>query len=782
MPKAAVAALAAGWETLKKGAALRRAPNRLWSTPITRGTGDVPDGRPVMVEIFLNGTWVNVSAGGHVLASDRVNVTKGQSSEGSEATAGRCDFTLKNNAANSWAFSAGNPASPYWSYFERGARVRISVPSGNDKSYRFQGEISDLEEDADTSGNHGTVHVQASGILDRLSRGEHGVRSPLYREITTVDPAGLRTYPVAYWPMEDAEGAQSLTNANPDGRPMFFNGDPPLAAGGTWPCSDLAPNITGTKFVAVIDPYPWSTTVQSSSECWFLMYAPSTITANMVIMRWATTYHTIDFEIPSSNNVRIRIYRTSDGTNVYDSGSLAVTWTATPLWFSWFMSDLPSSDNTSIKLYYQGMNSTDGLTSIIDTTVGAGERMKPFGRVQINPNGIASEVYIAHVAIFNHRQGDSANVGTPYFPSAFVLSGFEDERADVRFARILTEEGITHEVFPALTDHPLGGGVKRGVGEPMGVQPSGTLMNLLRECEAADHGMIYEMTSDFGLGYRTLQSLTNQSVTHSADHSLNELNAQPNARRDLSRVKNDVTMTRSTGNGDGSSYRKEDTTSKMSVHDNPNGVGRFENGDTVNVPSDDDLGDQAGWVLHLGTVNEPRYDNMTVELSHPTFTTSDTKRISALSVSEGDRIAVINTPDRVSVNDISQIAIGFEEQIDQFTHKIRWNCIPEAPFKVVVLDDSSYDTLDSSGTYLAESASASDTSLSIEWDSVSHVGWSTDDEPYDIEIDGERITVTTMTGTTSPQTATVTRSVNGVSKAHSKGAQVRLFTPLYLDM
>ena len=60
--------------------------------------------------------------------------------------------------------------------------------------------------------------------------------------------------------------------------------------------------------------------------------------------------------------------------------------------------------------------------------------------------------------------------------------------------------------------------------------------------------------------------------------------------------------------------------------------------------------------------------------------------------------------------------------------------------------------------------------------------WTTSagDFPFDINIGGEQITVTNITGASSPQTFTVTRSVNGVVKAQSSGADVRLFFPMIL--
>ncbi|PAN01002.1 hypothetical protein CJI59_13820 [Streptomyces sp. Alain-F2R5] len=56
-------------------------------------------------------------------------------------------------------------------------------------------------------------------------------------------------------------------------------------------------------------------------------------------------------------------------------------------------------------------------------------------------------------------------------------------------------------------------------------------------------------------------------------------------------------------------------------------------------------------------------------------------------------------------------------------------------------------------------------------------GGSPADFPFDITVGGERMTVTSVSGTASPQTFTVVRSVNGVVKAHEAGADVRLSDP-----
>jgi hypothetical protein len=59
--------------------------------------------------------------------------------------------------------------------------------------------------------------------------------------------------------------------------------------------------------------------------------------------------------------------------------------------------------------------------------------------------------------------------------------------------------------------------------------------------------------------------------------------------------------------------------------------------------------------------------------------------------------------------------------------------------------------------------------------------WTTNsaDWPFDILVGGERMTVTAISGASSPQTFTVTRSVNGIMKTHSAGESVTLFAPSF---
>lgn len=73
-----------------------------------------------------------------------------------------------------------------------------------------------------------------------------------------------------------------------------------------------------------------------------------------------------------------------------------------------------------------------------------------------------------------------------------------------------------------------------------------------------------------------------------------------------------------------------------------------------------------------------------------------------------------------------------------------------------------------------------DTLLSVA--TASGALWSHSDGDFDVIAGGERMTVTAITGSSSPQTFTVTRAVNGVLKAHDAGEAVELFEPVYYGL
>jgi hypothetical protein len=126
---------------------------------------------------------------------------------------------------------------------------------------------------------------------------------------------------------------------------------------------------------------------------------------------------------------------------------------------------------------------------------------------------------------------------------------------------------------------------------------------------------------------------------------------------------------------------------------------------------------------------------------------------------------------------VNLIIVGYTETIDPFIHQITFNCMPAEPFTVAVYDTSRYDA---DGSTLTSNITATQTSLSATKSGTTL--WTTDGTqmPFDVLIGGERMRVTNVTSSTSPQTLTVTRSINGVVKAQTTGTEIVLWdTPRY---
>jgi hypothetical protein len=54
--------------------------------------------------------------------------------------------------------------------------------------------------------------------------------------------------------------------------------------------------------------------------------------------------------------------------------------------------------------------------------------------------------------------------------------------------------------------------------------------------------------------------------------------------------------------------------------------------------------------------------------------------------------------------------------------------------------------------------------------------------PIDLNVEGEQVRITAVSGASSPQTATVTRSVNGVVKSHVSGTVITAWAPVALSL
>lgn len=210
-------------------------------------------------------------------------------------------------------------------------------------------------------------------------------------------------------------------------------------------------------------------------------------------------------------------------------------------------------------------------------------------------------------------------------------------------------------------------------GAAMGPQVDDKLVNVLQAIEDLDRGLLSETTSMFGLGYRTLASMRNQTAVLTLDYSLAELAGSLEPTYDDQLTRNDVTVSRTNG----SSVEVVDTTSLMSVNDPPNGVGSYTYSLSVAAESDAQLQGIANWILTLGTVDEERYPVVTVDLRR-----SEVASLFATvpALVPGDFFQITNPPPFLPASTIKQLAYGFAETLNNFEWNIEINAVPESAY------------------------------------------------------------------------------------------------------
>jgi hypothetical protein len=185
--------------------------------------------------------------------------------------------------------------------------------------------------------------------------------------------------------------------------------------------------------------------------------------------------------------------------------------------------------------------------------------------------------------------------------------------------------------------------------------------------------------------------------------------------------------------------------------------------------------------MHVGTVNEERYPTVAVNLAR-----AETTALSgALQDADiGDYAEIVNPPPWQPPGPIKVLLSGVApEEFGGFTYAMTWNAVPESPYEVGIWGDATYGHLDTGGSSLAAGIGTADASMSVATAAGGKL-WTTRaaDFPFDVSMGGEQITVTAITGSSSPQAFAVTRSVNGVVKSHAAGEDVRLAHPMILAL
>lgn len=653
------------------------------------------------------------------------------------------DMRALAEGTTSWADSAGRT----WT---TGADAAVS-----DREYRFTGEISAWPVRWDVSGADVWVPIEAAGVTRRLGQGQKALQSTLRRRIPS-DPDLI-----AYWPMEDGDQATAAYSPVPGVQPLTLTGWD-MAADDSLGGSDALPK---TKAPAALR----GTVPRSSASGWQVegvFYLPEMPATQTEILRVQVAGSVMRTAVVYASTAGVRIEALDVAGDTLNFFLFADAAPVADFWGQWNrLAIYTAASGGTCYLYVSWRDIAANSRWIARTNFVAAQ-----GAVTSLSGTYGAEaagLVLGHLAVFDipaQSTASNASPGSAIFSGAD--DGFAGESAINRLARLAAEEAAQVSVTTVDGDLTM-------LSQAMGPQRPGTLLSLLEEAATTDGGILYETRDRLGLVYRDRSTLYNQVVALALDYTApGEVPPPLEPAEDDQKLRNDVTITRAGG----SSGRAVLEDGPLSVQPPPDGVGPYDEAVTLSLYTDAQPQPIAEWRVHLGTWDEARYPTITVWLHAAPHLIDQ-----VLGMDIGDRLQISNPPPWLPPGTIDQHMRGYTEVLGLYDWSLAMNCAPAGPWTVGVVEDLVLGRADTDGSQLAGAVSASATSWSVAV--TDGPLWLTTatrptEFPLSVTCGGEEVTVTAISGATSPQTFTVVRAVNGIVKPHAAAAPLSLTHPM----
>lgn len=578
-----------------------------------------------------------------------------------------------------------------------------------------------------------SCEITAEGLLRRIGNWDDVLQSAMTRSIL-----GRATL-LGFWPGEDPRGATAMSNLTAGSPATVANvtfGDDESPGGGS---TSVQLQTTSTINGAFLS---------GSSTGWqvswtFRLPAIPALGTPQPLIRWWTSNGALWQVSVNSGSYQVDV-TASDGTSLVSAGT---TFGVGAEPNQWITMRLQVSITGGTVTYSHGWYAERLPVIYLGGSSFAASSLGKLSRWRVTGNAYNDGGWIAYVYAVTGVTDSLLDAST-----VSGLNGYAGETAGARFARLMAQELLASNLIGSAADTEL-----------MGAQRPGRLFDLLQECRDTDGALIYDGPTVSGVTMRTRRNLYRQTPKLTLTYGVNV--AEPfDVELDDLGTANQVTVSQR----DGGSVTVVDSTSRMGTAPPPAGVGVYKREVPVNVFDEARLSQLAGWHLALGTVPDPRYSSVTVDLdAHPELESA------AEQVQPGDRITISGPdPDVIDLLVVSPA----DRQPNQKRRTITYTCVPYRPYATTVYDETGR-RYDSRGSTLAAGYSTTAPTMVVTYTDVND-GWSTTATPYDWQVAGERITVTAMGARTGAgpytQTATVTRSVNGVVKAQLTGEPVHM--------
>jgi hypothetical protein len=650
-----------------------------------------------------------------------VRITRGATSETSNAPVPKCSFELNNRDG---AFSTQNYLSPYWPDLIKGTPVRVRIDDGPIQGVRFVGRMDELPPRWDMSGNDRWVPVTASGIQRRLNKGvkpadpTSGVTVP--PPITSASRAAADC--VASWPCTDTAG-NSADEVVADDAELGRN-DSSLLIWSTVTGPDgvtkLPSFILGGVLSGAVPGYTTSSEWTAEADALIDDRAPTTA---LVPLSVSTTGTATDFQLELDETGSVNVLWTNPGGTT--ATALSVLWPARDnAWHTWSLRAAQSGGDIDVEVYVDQV--LIGSGTITSQTVGDLDRFQ-LGDGQAN----AGIVSMGYARVFRSS--------TPTVAAAAIaeaVAGYTTETADVRFARLATGGGIPVEVFG--TSDQL-----------MGPQGDSNLAAQLAECAAVDAGMQSESREGRAALYcRSLKE--NAASVMTLDLSAGEFAGLPEPDDSHALTVNSQTVTLASDSSVTATVTDDAHIARYELYEG----GAF----SINAASGSQVAPHAGLKVWLGTYEGYRYPRVGIALHR-----NPSLAATAVDLDFHQRITLTGI-DEPPGDDIDVLLIGCTEEIGAQWWMQNWvtTMYPRWAVGVIVATPTASDAggwIVPDSLVLAEDLDVSETAVDVT--SVPVLPTGAAHYPTTIQVGAEQMTVSACAGAGPTQTLTVTRAANG---------------------
>ena len=732
-------------------------------------------GDEVTAEIeFTPGVWTDVT--GDVQVNVDVTIHHGRNSVLESVGPGTASFTLDNRAG---AYTPGHPGSPHYPNIRPNVRVRIAIAT----VVWFEGYIDTWTPHYPTStADHPIVEVTAT---DRFRLWSRRILEDTHTETVQAEftaPALYRMDMASGMVCGDILGGSKVARLIQP-RSTFAGGTGSVAYGATGP----ARSTSGVTLTAGTNPQVGDTGYWEYGDSGApALVVPGTFplgAASWTLACWLNvgTFYDRSGADGFAERYTQQVAACGDGLGwsvwlegaAEDAMYLKLMDEAGTFFATDYLGDIRNTDThfgivwdgTDLNVYVNGsaipVGGTPGTTATTrsDVTVGSvwmSSRLRTWNTGTVTVSGI----------VVAPEAADSDQLSALYEACS---TGFAGEYPWVRVPRIM---GFA-DVAPAdyVVDNGPAYSHGSGSAELGPLDTAGRdLLSLVQDTAAAEGGVFYIQSDSNVARFADRYSreilpdfpASTLAVTYIIDQEAETTGSEFSAVIEDAQIVNMVTITAS----DGSTATATDTASIAA-----NGL--ISASDSLQVNSQEQAADAASYRLAQFATPQPRISSVTVDLMTGTGIYAE-----VLSWTIGQRIRVTGLPAT------SQPATQFEGFIEGMSGRfgsdgdaVTFDLSPVWGW-AIQLDGDDVGRLDTDGQTVEVDATDTDLTITVT------EGFSTADEPYDLDIGGERVTVTSAaTASGGQQVLTVTRGVDGTpAVAHLAGTAIYVARNLTLGL